>query len=468
MKPILVLKEYVKDHKERFIDELIRFLSQPSVSTTGYGIDETVKLLHRELNRLGFQTRILTLGSAYPAIYAEGGDPGAQVSLCVYGHYDVQDPDPLSEWESDPFKPEIRNGLIFARGATDDKGNLFANIKAAETLLRVNPGVPLRLKFFFEGEEEIGSPNLQAYLKTYADLLRADATVLCDRGIHESGRPQIYLGNKGMVSARIRCRRAYRDVHSGHAPLIPSSTWDLVHLLGSLKDGRNRIQIPGYYERVAQPSEEELALLRSIPFDTEKFLSQYRITRTLASGEPLELLKALLFEPTANISGIKSGWTGEKAKTIIPAEATAVIDFRLVKKQESGEVADKIAKAIQASTFGPFDVDLQPHFEEYRCDPSNPWARLAVDVAREVTGLEPVVWPLLDGSGPLCWFHRYLGGPTFIIGLGAPFETANTHAPNENIGVNHYLTGIAQMSAFFHRAAQLYTAQKVIAYQRIS
>jgi acetylornithine deacetylase/succinyl-diaminopimelate desuccinylase-like protein len=454
MEPTLLLKEYVKDNRERFIEELMRFLSQPSVSTTGLGIDQTVKLLDDEMSRLGFKTRILTLGQAYPAVYAEGGDPRAPVSLCVYGHYDVQDPDPLSEWKSDPFKPEIRNGLIFARGATDDKGNLFANIKAAETLLRVNPGVPLHLKFFFEGEEEIGSPNLQAYLRTYADLLRADATVLCDRGIHESGRPQIYLGNKGMVSARIRCRRAYRDVHSGHAPLIPSSTWDLIHLLGSLKDGQNRILIPGYYDTVAPPSEEEIALLRSIPFDPEKFRSQYRISHTLASGGPFELLKALLFKPTANISGIKSGWTGEKPKTIIPAEATAVIDFRLVKEQASGEVADKIAKAIRTSAFGPFEVDIKAHFEEYRCAPSNRWARLAIDVAREVTGLEPVVWPLLDGSGPLCWFHRYLGGPTFITGLGAPFETANTHAPNENIGVEHYLTGIAQMSTFFLRAAQ--------------
>ena len=258
-----------------------------------------------------------------------------------------------------------------------------------------------------------------------------------------------------MVSARIRCRRAYRDVHSGHAPLIPSSPWDLIHLLGSLKDGKNRILIPGYYDKVMQPSEEERALLKSIPFDPEKFVSQYQISHTLATGGPLELLKALLFEPTANISGIRSGWTGEKAKTIIPAEATAVIDFRLVKKQECAEASEKIAKAIETLPFGPFDLDIQPHFEEYRCEPTNQWARLAVDVARDVTGLDPVVWPLLDGSGPLCWFHRYLGGPTFIIGLGAPFETANTHAPNENIGIEHYLTGIVQMSTFFLRAAGL-------------
>ncbi|MDB4444545.1 M20/M25/M40 family metallo-hydrolase [bacterium] len=452
---ISLMKNDVKENEQRLIDELIAFLSQPSVSTTGLGIDETVRFLKGELDRLGFKTRLLALEGANPVVYGEAGDATAPVTLCVYGHYDVQDPDPLSEWHTDPFKPEIHDGLIFARGATDDKGNLFANIKAAEMLLRFFPEHPLHLKFFFEGEEEIGSPNLRGYLEEYADLLRADATIVCDRGIHESGRPQIYLGDKGLVSVKVGCRRTARDIHSGHAPLIPSSIWDLVRLLQSLKDPGGRILIPGFYGSVVPPSEEELALLKSIPFDPDQFMRQYGISRTLVSGDPTDLLRALVFEPTANISGIKSGWMGEKPKTIIPAHASAFLDFRLVKGQKSKEVADMIAQAIDASPFGPFDVEIKPHFEAYRCSPNDPWARLAIDAAREVTGEDPVVWPLLDGSGPLCWFHRYLGGPTFIIGLGAPFETANTHAPNENIGIDQYLTGIVQMAAFLYRAAAI-------------
>ncbi len=445
------LKSYVNAHKDRLVEELKTFLRKPGISTTGVGMEETAQFLFDELTHLGFQSRVLRLENASPVVYGEAGDPSASVTLCIYGHYDVQAPDPLSEWNSDPFQPVVRDGLIYARGATDDKGNLFANIKAAETVLGVMKRLPLRLKFFFEGEEEIGSPNLKRYLETYQGMLKSDMTIVCDRGIHESGRPQIYLGNKGLVSVRVSCRKARRDVHSGHAPLIPSGIWDLIRLLGSLKDEQERILIPGYYDNVLPPSEEELKLLESIPFDPERFKRQYGIRKILVDGSPVDLLRALLFRPTSNISGIQAGWTGEKPKTIIPAAATALLDFRLVKKQGLDEIKEKVTRAIGASPFGPFDLQVRGEFEEYRVSPSHPWAKLAIETAREVTGKDPVVWPLLDGSGPLVLFPRYIGGETFIIGLGAPFETANTHAPNENIGIDHYLTGIVQMAALLVR-----------------
>jgi acetylornithine deacetylase/succinyl-diaminopimelate desuccinylase-like protein len=431
------------------------FLAQPSVSTTGQGIEDMVVYLTRELDGLGFATRVLTLPGAYPLIHAEAGPPAADVHLTVYGHYDVQAPDPLELWHSDPFQPEIRDGKIFARGATDDKGNLFANIKAAEALKTLLGQLPIRLTFFFEGEEEIGSPNLRAYLKEYADLFRADATILCDRGVHESGRPQIYLGDKGLVSVRLRSFGAARDVHSGHAPLIPSAAWNLIRLLGRIKGPDDRILIPEYYEDVEPPTEEELALLAGVPFDPEQFKARYGIDRILVNGSPLDQLRALVFEPTANVSGLIGGWTGAKPKTIVPAQAEAVMDFRLVKRQSCDAAAEKIRRFVDSRTEGRFEMEAHPHFEEYRCPPGDPWARLAVSSAREATGAEPVVWPLLDGSGPLCWFNRYLGGPTFIIGLGAPFETANTHAPNENIGLDHYLTGIVQMALLMYRAQEV-------------
>jgi acetylornithine deacetylase/succinyl-diaminopimelate desuccinylase-like protein len=449
------LRNYVDQHRDRLVDELKSFLRRPGISTTGVGIEDTVQFLFDELTRLGFQSRVLRLENANPVVYGEAGDPSASVTICIYGHYDVQAPDPLSEWHSDPFEPVVRDGLIYARGATDDKGNLFANIKASETVLTVLGRLPLRLKFFFEGEEEIGSPNLKRYLETYQDLLKSDMTILCDRGVHESGRPQIYLGNKGLVSVRVSCRRARRDVHSGHAPLIPSGVWDLVRLLGSLKDEREKILVPGHYDNVLQPSEEELKLLEKIPFDPETFKMQYGIRKTLANGSPVDLLRALLFRPTCNISGIAAGWTGQKPKTIIPAAATAILDFRLVKKQGLNEIKEKVTRAIEASPFGPFDLEVRGEFEEYRVSPSHPWARLAIETAKEVTGKDPVVWPLLDGSGPLVLFPRYIGGETFIIGLGAPFETANTHAPNENIGIDHYLTGIVQMAALLIKGSRI-------------
>lgn len=449
------LKGYVQDNRERLIDELTAFLAQPSVSTTGLGIEETVVFLKEHLEKLGFEARILTLPGANPAVFGQAGPAEASISLTVYGHYDVQDPDPLSEWLSDPFEPRIREGKLFARGATDDKGNLFANIKAAQALKEVSGGLPLRLRFLFEGEEEIGSPNLGSYLKDYSELLSSEATILCDRGVHESGRPQIFLGNKGMVSVRVRARRAARDVHSGHAPLIPSSAWDLVRFLASVKDGQERILIPGYHDQISPPDGDELELIKTIPFDPARFQERYGIAAPLVKGTPEEMLTALLYRPTANVSGIRSGWTGEKPKTIVPAESEAIMDFRLVKGQTSAKAAADIERFVLGSPLGPFELEIEPHFEEYRCPPSDPWAGLAMSTARAATGRDPVVWPLLDGSGPLCWFHRYLGGPTFIIGLGSPFETANTHAPNENIGLDQFLTGIVQMAALFHQGAGL-------------
>lgn len=453
---IASIRAYVNEQRERLVGELMAFLRKGAVSTTGEGIEETVAFLQGALGRLNFGPKILRAEEANPLVFGEGGDPSSPVALCIYGHYDVQAPDPLSEWRSNPFEPVIRNGLIYARGATDDKGNLFANIKAAEALMQVLGGrLPVRLKFLFEGEEEIGSPNLRHYLERYKELLKSDVTIVCDRGIHESGRPQIFLGNKGLVSVRVECRRGIRDVHSGHAPLIPSSAWDLVHLLHSLKDERGRIRIPGYYDSVVPPSDEEMALLESIPFDPVTFKRKYGIEKTLVEGDGKEHLKALLFSPTCNISGIRGGWIGTRPKTIIPSTTSVQLDFRLVKKQEGREIKEKIVRAIETSPFGPFDLDARGEFEEYRLSPQNPWARLAIDTARDVTGKEPVVWPLLDGSGPLCLFPQYLGCPTFIIGLGAPFETANTHAPNENIGIDQYLTGIVQMATLMARAAHV-------------
>lgn len=456
MNLIASIRSYVNEQKERLVEELLAFLRKGAVSTTGEGIDECVAFLFEQLEQLRFRPKILREEGAHPLVFGEGGDPSSSVAICIYGHYDVQAPDPLAEWRSDPFGPVIRDGLIYARGATDDKGNLFANIKAAEALMEVlGDRFPVRLKFMFEGEEEIGSPNLRRYLEGYQGLLKADVTIVCDRGVHESGRPQIFLGNKGLVSVRIACRRGIRDVHSGHAPLIPSSAWDLVHLLHSLRDERGFIRIPGYYDAVVPPSEEEMALLESIPFDVETFKRKYGIEKTLVEGDAKDHLRALLFSPTCNISGIHGGWIGKKPKTIIPGTTSAQLDFRLVKKQEGKEIKGKIIRSVEASPFGPFDLDVRGEFEEYRLSPHNPWARLAIDTAREVTGKEPVVWPLLDGSGPLCLFPQYLGSPTFIIGLGAPFETANTHAPNENIGVDHYLTGIIQMATLIARATHL-------------
>lgn len=445
------ISDYVDAHADELIASLQGFLRQPSISTENIGMEECTEMLRKELESLEMECKTLELEGAFPAIYGVSTAENPAKNLVVYGHYDVQSPDPVDRWTSDPFSAEIRDGMVYARGATDDKGNLWANIKAAEVLKKLTGKVPAGLKFFFEGEEEIGSPNLAKFFSTYADVLRGDACLLCDRGVHESGRPQFYLGNKGLMEVEISCKRAKRDVHSGHAPLIPNAIWDLVRLLNSMKNQFDEITIDGYTDCVEAPSEEEMALIRDIPYDLQQFKREYAISNILGGGtDPVEVIKRLIFTPTCNISGIKGGWAGERGKTIVPCEAWVRLDMRLVKGMSIAQAKEKLLQFIEKSPYGPFDVKIKANNEPYQCPPSHELVKLSTQLATSVYGEAPVVWPLLDGSGPMCMFPKYLGGDVFIIGLGAPFSTANTHAPDENISIDQYLTAIKLMANIFH------------------
>lgn len=445
------ISDYVDAHADELIASLQGFLRQPSISTENIGMEECTEMLRKELESLEMECKTLELEGAFPAIYGVSTAENPAKNLVVYGHYDVQSPDPVDRWTSAPFSAEIRDGMVYARGATDDKGNLWANIKAAEVLKKLTGKVPAGLKFFFEGEEEIGSPNLAKFFSTYADVLRGDACLLCDRGVHESGRPQFYLGNKGLMEVEISCKRAKRDVHSGHAPLIPNAIWDLVRLLNSMKNQFDEITIDGYTDCVEVPSEEEMALIRDIPYDLQQFKREYAISDILGGGtDPVEVIKRLIFTPTCNISGIKGGWAGERGKTIVPCEAWVRLDMRLVKGMSIAQAKEKLLQFIEKSPYGPFDVKIKANNEPYQCPPSHELVKLSTQLATSVYGEAPVVWPLLDGSGPMCMFPKYLGGDVFIIGLGAPFSTANTHAPDENISIDQYLTAIKLMANIFH------------------
>jgi acetylornithine deacetylase/succinyl-diaminopimelate desuccinylase-like protein len=370
-------------------------------------------------------------------------------TLAIYGHYDVQPPEPLELWKTPPFEPTRIGDYIYARAATDDKGNLVATFKALEALLATGLKPPVNLKFFFEGEEEIGSPSLEGFLRANRDRLAgADATVLCDRGVHESGRPHLFLGNKGIIKAEIEMTGPKRDVHSSQAAIMPNPAWDLVSLLHQVKPDGKTVAIPGFYDRALSPTPLEWELLRQIPFSAEEFMADYGLDHLLVDGTPAEILAELLYKPTFNIQGIFGGYTGPGSKTIVPARATAKIDIRLVNDMT---VEDTVAKA--KAFFAGLGMDGR--FQEkggvqpYKLSPEYPTVQKAIGAARLAYGREPVVWPLLEGSGPMYLFPEVLGTPTFIIGLGAPFSTANTHAPNENIGIHHYLTGIKMMATLY-------------------
>ncbi len=440
--------QFVDRESERLIDDLCTLLAQPSISAQNVGMEECAGILAAMMRDSGIASEILPT-EGHPVVYGELHAGDDLPTLAIYGHYDVQPPEPLELWKTPPFQPTRVGEYIYARAATDDKGNLVATFKAVEALQRTLGKLPINVKFFFEGEEEIGSPSLEGFLKSYKDRLAgADATILCDRGIHESGRPHIFLGNKGIIKAELELRGPKRDVHSSQAPIMPSPVWDLVNLLHQVKPDGKTVAIPGFYDEVVPPTPLERELIEGIPFSAEEYRRDYGLDRLLVEGSPADLLAELLYKPTFNIQGIFGGYTGSGSKTILPARATAKIDIRLVHAMTAEDTIARV-KAFFAERGIEAEFQITGETEEYKLSPENPVVQTAIQAARQAYGLEPVVWPMLEGSGPMYLFPEVLGTPTFIIGLGAPFSTANTHAPNENIGIHHYLTGIKMMATLY-------------------
>lgn len=447
------IERHLSLNRASYLEGLKEFVSIPSVSAKGTGMTECAEWLAKAMQELGIETEILpTAGS--PAVYGELSKGTSHKTLLVYGHYDVQPPDPVVLWKTDPFEPQVIDDHLYGRGATDDKGNIWAVLMGLKTAVAVGD-TKLNLKFLFEGEEEVGSPHLPDIVKTQVQRLSADYGLLCDRGIHESGRPQMYLGNKGIVKVELRVKEGKREVHSGHAPLIPNAAWELVWALNATKDRHNRILVEGFSTSANPPSEEDLKLLAMIPFDPENFRQEYGIKKTLKDGSPQEMLAHLLFTPTANISGMASGYYGEGSKTVIPNEAIAKMDFRLVDGQTSKEAKEKIGRHFESLGLDGLSCELLGSMEPSKTSPNAPSVKAAIESAKEAYGSEPVVWPLLDGSGPLALFTPCLKVPMFVVGLGAPFSRANTHAPNENIGLNEFYRGISFMANYYHRLGKM-------------
>lgn len=439
---------YVDAASEHLIQDLCDLLAQPSISAQNVGMEECASHLATMMRNAGISSEIIPT-EGYPVVCGELHSSDDLPTLVIYGHYDVQPPEPLELWKTPPFEPTRIGNYIYARAATDDKGNLVATVKAVQAILAADLKLPVNVKFFFEGEEEIGSPSLEGFLRANRERFAgADATILCDRGVHESGRPHIFLGNKGIIKAEVQLHGPKRDVHSSQAPIMPSPVWDLVNLLHEVKPDGKTVAIPGFYDKALKPTALERELIAGIPFSVEEYKRDYGLDRILVDGSPADVLTDLLYKPTFNIQGIFGGYTGSGSKTILPATATAKIDIRLVNDMTIEDTVAKV-RAFFSERGVDAEFEVKGGTEPYKLSPEYPTVQKAMKAARLAYGKKPVVWPLLEGSGPMYLFPEILGTPTFIIGLGAPFSTANTHAPNENIGIDHYLTGIKMMATLY-------------------
>ncbi len=307
-----------------------------------------------------------------------------------------------------------------------------------KALLDSMQGVPANLKFFIEGEEEIGSPNLEPLVRKYKPLLSADAAIWEFGGTDRRGRPNMYLGLKGVLSVELRAKGASRDVHSANAPIISNPAWRLLWALNLLKDKNEKILIEGFHENVQSPSPEEVECLKNIPFE-EEFKEELKLESFLQNKSGSEALEALLYQPTCTINGYISGYTGKGSKTVLPHEASAKLDFRMVPNQDPTEIFRKLVRHLERHEFGDLEVIRHGSTEPTRTPLTDPFVKLVAETAENVYNKKAVIYPTSAGSGPMHLFQNFLGYP--VVSAGCSHPEANTHAPNENLRIDSYIKG---------------------------
>jgi len=439
---------YIEKNSKRFIDELKELCSFPSISNHGRdAIQPARDWLATRLAK--FTDRVETLeAGGMPALYAEVPGAGRR-KLLLYQHYDVQPVDPIDLWQSPPFEPAERDGRIVARGVADDKADVMARIHAVETLKELGD-VPVTLRFLIEGEEEIGSKSFEKIAHAHADKLRADGC-LWESGssFDDAGRPTIQFGCRGLLYVTLRVKLLDFDQHSGFASIYPSAAMYLVSALASLRDLDMNIKIDGFYDQVVKPTEADRRMMATIDAEVEKRRKLVGFDRLVRDPKPDQVIEQMLFLPTCNIAGITTGYQGPGSKTVLPAEATAKLDFRLIPDQDPDDIRQKLRKHLDRHGFEKIELLEGEGEKPARSDPGSAVARAVIDTVREMHG-EPVLWPFMPATGPMHPVVADLGVPTVLpVGVGRPDN--RIHAPNENIRAADYINTIRLMCRIWER-----------------
>jgi acetylornithine deacetylase/succinyl-diaminopimelate desuccinylase-like protein len=445
------IRAAIETHRERFLAEFCEFLSFPSESSNVEGLAGAADWVTNRLAVLDARVQVLSAGGdAPPAIFGEVGT-GAR-SLFSYSHYDVQPPDPLEQWESPPYQATVRDGKLYARGAVDDKGDTLARIHAAEIYRAVYGELPLRLKFFVEGEEEVGSPHLAALAERHADLLRADGAIWEGGGFDDAERYTFYCGVKGIAYLELRIRGAAYDLHSGYAPMAPNPAWRLVRALSTLKDDRDNITVDGLLAHVRPPTAAELAYIRRIPFDGAQMKANWGLDAFVNGMGDEEALARFITAPTCTICGLRSGFIEEGEKTVLPSAAMVKLDFRLVPDLTPELVTRLLREHLNRRGYTDIEIHPAAGMVGARSDVNAPLVQTAIAAARAVYGHEPVVYPSHGGSGPMHALVQGVGTPAGLI-AGVCYPGMRMHAPNENVRLDDYFRHIEFLVEFMRRFA---------------
>ena len=443
---------YYEQHHDAYLEGLKTFLRIPSISTLTEhkpDIRRAAEFVRGELERAGLKEAQLIEGQGNPLVYAEWlGAPGKPTVL-FYGHYDVQPPDPLDEWKTPPFEPDIRNNNIYARGSADDKGQTYILIKAVDGLLKQHGKLPINVKFLIEGEEEVGGEHIEAYVASKPARLKCDATVICDTEMFAPELPTICVGLRGIIYGELVVQGARQDLHSGvYGGAAPNPLMAIAEILSALKDREGHIRIPGFYDRVVPPSEKERAAWAKLPFDEREYKDKEVGVKELVGEPEVPLFERLWARPTLEVHGIRGGFIGEGAKTVIPARAVAKISLRLVADQKPDEAEAQLKKAIAAACPKGVSAEYKPihNAPPSLVNPDNRFIHAAAEAMKQVFGKD-TVYIRSGGSIPIvAAFDEYLGAPSVMMGFGLPDD--NLHAPNEKLHLPNFFRGIEAVARF--------------------
>ncbi|MGD2179240.1 MAG: M20/M25/M40 family metallo-hydrolase [Anaerolineae bacterium] len=441
MKEILA---HIEAHTAEYLARLSRACAQPSVSAQGEGLIEMADLVAEMLRGIGFDVTLVSVGSgisgdAPPAVLGRMSGSSDR-TLLLYNHYDVQPVDPLDEWTTPPFEPEVRDGKMYGRGTADNKGSIVSRVCALEAYLAHRDALPVEVVWVIEGEEEIGSPHLDDFAEQYGDLLRrAYGCVWEAGGRNARDRYEIALGCKGLLYVELRAREAARDLHSALAATVTNPAWRLLWALNTLKGPDGRVRIPGFYDHVRPISAAQRQALAEWDYPEEEIRELYGIDAFLSGLTGAELKERLIFGPTCNVDGFHAGYGGPGSKTVLPSRATAKLDFRLVPDQNPARILRLLREHLEQEGFG--DVALVTFNDgelPVAGDPKHPFVRACARTAERVYGHQPVIIPMMAGTGPVYQLCGQFGVP-MATAAGVGYAGSRGHAPDEHIRIDDFV-----------------------------
>jgi acetylornithine deacetylase/succinyl-diaminopimelate desuccinylase-like protein len=450
--------DFINTNRDRYVDELKQYLAIPSISALPQHKDDMRRCAEytaSELTRVGLQNVRLIETAGFPVVYGDWLNAPGAPTILFYGHYDVQPVDPLNLWESPPFEATVREGELYARGAVDDKGQIFMHFKAIEAHMKQNGRLPLNIKVILEGEEEVGSAHLDPFIRDNKDMLSADVVVISDSPMFERGVPSICYGLRGLVYFQIDLRGTKSDLHSGSfGGAVANPAFVLAQILAQMKDRGGRVKIPGFYDAVVELTPEERAEWKRLPFNETKYKKDLGAPR-LFGESGYTTLERVWARPTFEVNGILAGFTGEGAKTVIPAVAMAKVSMRLVPNQDPDQIAplfEAYVKKVAPKTV-EVKVTRMHGGKPWMAAFDNKFVQAAGRAIEQGFGQKPV-FNREGGSIPVVsTFQEVLGLPSVLFGVGLPDE--NSHAPNEKLDLSNFHNGIISAAILYDEISRV-------------